>query len=163
MCDLARVRVCAQRLLADEAPDAPASSPCAPHPADGSPDAAAAPWDQEMYDRAKSTFPANPSRHNTTPAQNFLGLVANVYKAHHEDGTAPQAALGDLSGLYDLSWLRTPANRELNQRLYEYLADAPGIERRLDRLMGLAIGCVCARASPAYMSLRLTLLAFCDI
>ena len=43
----------------------------------------------DLYDTALSRFPHDPHKDNTTPSQNFMGLIAALYKAYHEDKTPP--------------------------------------------------------------------------
>jgi hypothetical protein len=165
MCDLVPIRVPAHPWPAEgSAPATPASSPLS---SDRCVDELPV-WDHDQYDQARALFPRNPDKHNTTPAQNILGLVANLYQ-NYLDGTPPQEAckllLKKEHDLYNLEWLRsTPENLQLNVRLYDvFLADTPGIARRMDRLLDLAIQCVCSRVTTECLTMRLALLVFCDI
>lgn len=125
---------------------------------------------QELYDRARATYPKDPSKHNTTPAQNLLGLVASMYVAHIDDGVPPLAFLRQHGGRYNITWLTD--HLTLCAMLREFLTpddagcDArPGapFDVRLDKLMDLAILGVYSSQDAPVLRARLAVLCACQM
>ncbi len=50
---------------------------------------------QSLYSTVVAKFPQYPNRYNTTPTQNFLGIVASTYMAYHDHQTHPHTFVND--------------------------------------------------------------------
>ena len=110
---------------------------------------------QDLYDKTLQKFPRNPCKYNTTPAQNFLGLIAFTYVEYHENGIHPWKCIYEHAARYNLSWLWSC--RESKKMLHDFLnkSDDILISRRLDKLMDLGIFCAYYEKPTQYITQQL--------
>jgi hypothetical protein len=89
---------------------------------------------KSLYPKVYETFPPDPCKDNTTPAQNFLALAAAMYMEMHDNGIHPLA-------FYREHIHRYAIDPELHAILAEYLTSATpsNLHPSMDKLLDLAI------------------------